>query len=90
MNKKQVNDWILPAQKAIIECGIAENGKVDSAWRRQGVALKAYYGYLLHHYRKKDERAEGRFRIYLRKRQPANKRTVYQRIHRHQACAEFL
>ena len=35
MNKKQVNDWILPAQKAIIECGIAENGKVDSAFRGQ-------------------------------------------------------
>ena len=35
MNKKQVNDWIYPAQKAIIECGIAENGKVDSAFRGQ-------------------------------------------------------
>jgi mRNA degradation ribonuclease J1/J2 len=28
VNKKQVNDWILPAQNAITECGIAENGKV--------------------------------------------------------------
>ena len=35
MNKKQVNDWILPAQKAIVECGIAENGKIDSAFRGQ-------------------------------------------------------
>ena len=35
MNKKQVNDWILPAQNAITECGIAENGKVDSAFRGQ-------------------------------------------------------
>lgn len=35
MNKKQVNDWILPAQNAIVECGISESGKVDSAFRRQ-------------------------------------------------------
>ena len=35
MNKKQVNDWILPAQKAIVECGIAKNGKIDSAFRGQ-------------------------------------------------------
>lgn len=33
MNKKQVNDWILPAKQAIIDCGIAENGKVNSAFR---------------------------------------------------------
>lgn len=35
MNKKQVNDWILPAKQAIIDCGIAENGKVNSAFRGQ-------------------------------------------------------
>lgn len=35
MNKKQVNDWILPAQKAIVDCGIAVNGKVDSSFRGQ-------------------------------------------------------
>ena len=35
MNKKQVNDWILPAKKAIEVCGIAKDGKVDSAFRGQ-------------------------------------------------------
>lgn len=35
MNKKQVNNWILPARKAIVECGISENGKVDSSFRGQ-------------------------------------------------------
>ena len=35
MNKKQVNDWIKPAKEAIVECGIAANGKVDSSFRGQ-------------------------------------------------------
>lgn len=33
MNKKKVNDWILPAKRVIEECGIAQNGKVDNTYR---------------------------------------------------------
>ena len=35
MNQKQVNKWIFPAKEAIIEYGIAENGKVSSSFRGQ-------------------------------------------------------
>lgn len=35
MNKKQINEWILPAKTAIEVCGIAENGKVDNSFRGQ-------------------------------------------------------
>ena len=33
MNKKQVNDWMLPAKNTIEKLGISENGKVDSNFR---------------------------------------------------------
>lgn len=33
MNKKQVNEWIPSAKKAVEEYGIAENGKVDNKFR---------------------------------------------------------
>lgn len=35
MNKKMVNDWIMPAREALIACGIAGDGKIDSAFRSQ-------------------------------------------------------
>ena len=33
MNKKQVNEWIPSAKKAVEEYGIAKNGKVDNKFR---------------------------------------------------------
>lgn len=33
MNKKQVNEWIPSAKKAVEEYGIAQNGKVDNKFR---------------------------------------------------------
>lgn len=33
MNKKRVNDWILPAKEALITCEIVENGKIDKTFR---------------------------------------------------------
>lgn len=35
MNKKRVNDWILPAKKVLENIGIAQNGKVDKTFRSQ-------------------------------------------------------
>lgn len=35
MNKKRVNDWIAPAKKAIEECGISKDGKVEKSFRGQ-------------------------------------------------------
>lgn len=31
MNKKRVNDWILIAKKALVECGIVQNGSISSS-----------------------------------------------------------
>ena len=33
MNKKQVNEWIPSAKKAVEEYGIAKNGMVDNKFR---------------------------------------------------------
>jgi len=33
MNKKRVNEWILPARQAIIDNGIPENGVIDKTFR---------------------------------------------------------
>ena len=35
MNKKRVNEWILPAKNAIIANGIPENGVIDKTFRGQ-------------------------------------------------------
>lgn len=35
MNKQRVNDWILPAKKAIVDNGIPENGVIDKTYRSQ-------------------------------------------------------
>ena len=35
MNKKRVNEWILPARQAIIANGIPENGVIDKTFRGQ-------------------------------------------------------
>ena len=35
MNKKRINDWILPAQKAIKDNKIPENGVVNKTYRGQ-------------------------------------------------------
>ncbi len=35
MNKKRVNEWILPAKEAIIDNGIPENGVIDKTFRGQ-------------------------------------------------------
>ena len=35
MNKKRVNSLLLVAKQALDECGIAENGKINSAFRGQ-------------------------------------------------------
>jgi len=35
MNKKRVNEWILPARQAIIDNGIPENGVIDKTFRGQ-------------------------------------------------------
>ena len=35
MNKKRVNDWLLPAKTALIETKIAVNGKIDRTYRGQ-------------------------------------------------------
>lgn len=35
MNKKRVNDWLLPAKKALEDTGVAQNGKIDKTYRGQ-------------------------------------------------------
>lgn len=42
MNKKRVNDWLIPAKKAIVECGISSDGKtVNKTFRGQISAFGA-------------------------------------------------
>lgn len=35
MNKKRVNDWLLPAKKALEDTGIAKDGKIEKTFRGQ-------------------------------------------------------
>lgn len=35
MNKKRVNDWILPAKEALVKSGVAKNGKIEKTFRGQ-------------------------------------------------------
>ena len=41
MNKKRINDWILPAQEAIKDNGMVENGVINKTYRGQISAFGA-------------------------------------------------